>query len=92
MYACMSGEVAGWSGVGARVSVTFPFVWMGGAKEINRGGLAAAALPTPRNLTRWRRVVVKLGPRYDMGRLLPNEKEWAFVTSGKDFAVWERKG
>lgn len=38
------------------------------------------------------RVVVKLGPRYDMPKnLVPNDKDWKIVTWGKDFAVWERK-
>ncbi|KAG2426720.1 hypothetical protein HYH02_014760 [Chlamydomonas schloesseri] len=39
------------------------------------------------------RVTVKLGPRYDMGGLLPKEAEgWKFVSSGKDWAVWEKAG
>lgn len=37
------------------------------------------------------RLLVKLGPRYDMGGLLPKEEDWAQAASGKDFAVWERK-
>ncbi|GAB4820889.1 hypothetical protein N2152v2_007935 [Parachlorella kessleri] len=37
------------------------------------------------------RVMVKLGPRMDMGAHVPNDKEWKIVTWGKDFAVWERK-
>lgn len=37
------------------------------------------------------KIAVKLGPRYDMGKYLPSEKEgWKFVTSGKDFAVWAK--
>eukprot|EP00198_Chlamydomonas_reinhardtii_P004866 XP_001694202.1 alpha-amylase [Chlamydomonas reinhardtii] len=37
------------------------------------------------------KVTVKLGPRYDMGNLLPKEAEgWKFVMSGKDWAVWEK--
>lgn len=35
------------------------------------------------------RLMVKLGPRYDMGDLSPGEA-WKMVSSGKDFAVWER--
>ena len=37
------------------------------------------------------RVMLKLGPRMDMGAHVPNDKEWKIVTWGKDFAVWERK-
>lgn len=36
------------------------------------------------------RVVVKLGPRYDMGNLVPNSNEFKVAASGKDFCVWER--
>ncbi|KAG2422982.1 hypothetical protein HXX76_015653 [Chlamydomonas incerta] len=37
------------------------------------------------------RVTVKLGPRYEIGDLLPKEAEgWKFVMSGKDWAVWEK--
>jgi len=37
------------------------------------------------------RVTVKLGPRFDMGGLLPSEEEgWHFVMSGNDYAVWEK--
>ncbi len=35
---------------------------------------------------------MKLGPRYDMGCLVPKESDgWKIVTYGKDFAVWERQ-
>lgn len=35
---------------------------------------------------------MKLGPRFDMGNLLPKESDgWKFAISGKDFAVWEKK-
>lgn len=38
-----------------------------------------------------RRVIVKLGPRYDMGDLLPKEQEgWKVAVSGIDFCVWEK--
>lgn len=38
------------------------------------------------------RLVVKLGPRFDMGGLKPNKDDgWAKAASGDDFAVWERK-
>lgn len=38
------------------------------------------------------RVLVKLGPRYDMGSFLPNKEEgWQKAASGKDFAIWEKK-
>eukprot|EP00198_Chlamydomonas_reinhardtii_P004968 XP_001694304.1 alpha-amylase-like protein [Chlamydomonas reinhardtii] len=37
------------------------------------------------------KVTVKLGPRCDMGDLLPKEDDgWKFVMSGKDWAVWEK--
>ncbi|GIL50540.1 hypothetical protein Vafri_6713 [Volvox africanus] len=36
-------------------------------------------------------VVLKLGPRYDMGSLLPRREDgWAMTLSGRDWAVWER--
>ena len=36
-------------------------------------------------------MTVKLGPRCDMGDLLPKEDDgWKFVMSGKDWAVWEK--
>lgn len=38
-----------------------------------------------------RRVVVKLGPRCEMGDLLPKESDgWKVAQSGHEFAVWER--
>jgi len=37
------------------------------------------------------RITIKMGPRFDMGNHLPNEKEgWKFALSGKDFAIWEK--
>ena len=37
-------------------------------------------------------VTVKLGPRYDMGSLVPRKEEgWALVVTGNDFAVWEKQ-
>lgn len=40
-----------------------------------------------------RRVTVKLGPRYDMGDLLPKEQEgWKVAVSGIDFCVWDKAG
>ena len=37
------------------------------------------------------RVVLKLGPRFDMGPYLPKEADgWKFATSGFDWAVWEK--
>jgi hypothetical protein len=36
-----------------------------------------------------RRVIVKLGPRYEMGDLLPGN-EWKVAVFGKDFCVWEK--
>nr|PNR35675.1 hypothetical protein PHYPA_021525 [Physcomitrium patens] len=35
------------------------------------------------------RVLVKLGPRMDMGLLLPNERFWKLATSGENYAIWE---
>jgi alpha-amylase len=38
------------------------------------------------------RVTVKLGPKYDMGGLVPRAEDgWAKAVAGPDFAVWERK-
>lgn len=37
------------------------------------------------------RVVLKLGPRYDMGNLVPPESQWRVVAYGKDWCAWERK-
>ena len=37
-------------------------------------------------------VTLKLGPRYDMGDLLPRKEEgWQIAASGTDFAVWEKR-
>lgn len=37
------------------------------------------------------RVTVKLGPRYDMGNLVPKESEgWKMATWGKQYAIWEK--
>jgi alpha-amylase len=34
-------------------------------------------------------LVLKLGPRYDMGALLPKQEDgWAKAAVGKDFCVW----
>jgi alpha-amylase len=36
-------------------------------------------------------VVLKLGPRFDMGKLVPKEADgWKMALTGKDFAIWER--
>lgn len=36
-------------------------------------------------------ITLKLGPRYDMGGLVPKESDgWRVATWGKDFCVWER--
>lgn len=36
-------------------------------------------------------VTIKMGPRYDMGDLLPKEEEgWKFAVSGNDFGIWEK--
>ncbi|KXZ43538.1 hypothetical protein GPECTOR_87g400 [Gonium pectorale] len=38
------------------------------------------------------RLTVKMGPRFEMGHLLPREADgWKFAVSGKDWAVWERQ-
>ena len=38
-----------------------------------------------------RRVMVKLGPRYDMGDLAPKEEEgWKKALKGDDWAIWEK--
>jgi hypothetical protein len=34
--------------------------------------------------------MVKLGPRYDMGKLTPTAAEWKKVVNGRDFCVWEK--
>ncbi|KAH7314864.1 hypothetical protein KP509_21G024900 [Ceratopteris richardii] len=35
------------------------------------------------------KIIVKLGPRFDMGSLLPDSVNWKLALSGVDFAVWE---
>ncbi|CAM6092911.1 unnamed protein product [Calypogeia fissa] len=35
------------------------------------------------------RVILKLGPRYDMGSLLPGKDSWKLTLTGPDFAIWE---
>jgi alpha-amylase len=36
-------------------------------------------------------VMIKLGPRYDMGGLVPRTKEgWRLVQVGSEYAVWEK--
>jgi len=38
-----------------------------------------------------RRLTVKLGPRFEMGKHLPLEKDgWALAAAGNDWAVWEK--
>lgn len=38
-------------------------------------------------------LVLKLGPRYDMGPLLPKPEEgWAKAAVGKDYCVWIQQG
>ena len=38
-------------------------------------------------------VTVKLGPRVELGSLLPAKDDgWALVMAGQDWAVWERAG
>lgn len=36
------------------------------------------------------RVILKIGPRFDMGHLTPNA-EWQIAAVGKDYCVWEKK-
>ncbi|KAL6750310.1 glycoside hydrolase superfamily [Haematococcus lacustris] len=37
------------------------------------------------------KVTVKLGPRFDMGALVPSSSQgWKLAVTGKDFAVWEK--
>lgn len=36
-------------------------------------------------------VVLKLGPRFDLGDLLPNPEEFEIATFGDGYAIWERK-
>ena len=38
-------------------------------------------------------VTLKLGPRFDMGGLVPRSEDgWQLAASGPDFAVWEKGG
>ena len=38
-------------------------------------------------------VMLKLGPRFDMGGLVPRSQDgWQLAASGPDFAVWEKGG
>lgn len=38
------------------------------------------------------KIMVKLGPRFDMGDLVPKESEgWKVAQSGKDYAVWAKE-
>lgn len=37
------------------------------------------------------RLILKLGPRMDLGDLLPKESDgWKVASTGKDYAVWEK--
>ena len=37
------------------------------------------------------KVALKLGPRYDIGDLAPQEQEgWKLAASGPDYAIWEK--
>ncbi len=38
-----------------------------------------------------RRLVVKLGPRVDMGDKYPGRENWQKAMDGCNFAIWERK-
>lgn len=38
------------------------------------------------------KVIIKMGPRHDMGNLKPNKQEgWKVKASGKDYAVWDKQ-
>lgn len=37
------------------------------------------------------RVVLKIGPRFDIGNLAPNEAEYQIAAVGKNYCVWEKK-
>jgi len=37
------------------------------------------------------RLILKIGPRFDMGHLAPNAEEWQITAVGKDYCVWEKK-
>ncbi len=37
-------------------------------------------------------VTLKLGPRFDMGNLVPRKEDgWVLAAAGNDFAVWEKR-
>ncbi|PNH11658.1 Alpha-amylase type B isozyme [Tetrabaena socialis] len=67
--------------------------------EAAPAAVAEAAAPEPddaqlgTSCVCWYCLVIKLGPRGDMGSLVPSEAEgWKFAMSGKDWAVWEKTG
>lgn len=64
----------------------YPAAWAGSCFNLN------CTVSAPGLLISSCRVVIKLGPRLDMGDLLPNPKEWSLAASGPDFAVWELRG
>jgi hypothetical protein len=35
------------------------------------------------------KLTVKLGPRWELGALLPDDAHWRIATCGQDFCVWE---
>ncbi|GBG64666.1 hypothetical protein CBR_g45721 [Chara braunii] len=35
-------------------------------------------------------VILKLGPRYDMGKLTPSKGDWRKAASGRNYSVWEK--
>ncbi|KAF6254629.1 glycoside hydrolase [Scenedesmus sp. NREL 46B-D3] len=35
------------------------------------------------------KLTVKLGPRWELGHLLPDDAQWRIATCGQDFCVWE---
>eukprot|EP00898_Chlorokybus_atmophyticus_P008434 jgi/Chlat1/8592/Chrsp86S07992 len=37
------------------------------------------------------KLIVKLGPRYDLGDLTPDESVWQVAAAGADYCVWEKK-
>lgn len=37
------------------------------------------------------KVVLKIGPRFDMGHLAPSEADYKIAAVGKDYCVWEKK-
>ncbi|KAI5081970.1 hypothetical protein GOP47_0001713 [Adiantum capillus-veneris] len=38
------------------------------------------------------RVVMKIGPRFDIGDLAPNPDEWEVASVGQEYCVWKKKG